>query len=168
MSRPNVTKKNTIPATPKGKPGDKKQANPRRVKAKATKTKKATTVKSRAQMKAMLEHMVNNGMMTKAQMLEKLELMGKKGMLTDGSRSKGIVESALFKAGNSAVSKTRRKGSPSGCAGFINDAGKKVIVYVTTAIEGSKKYTSLSKDAYANTDRLLTIERKKNATKDAK
>ncbi len=168
MSRPNVTKRNTISAKPAGKPGDKKQPKPRRVKAKATKAKKATIPKakfSRANMTKSLRLLVDMGEITQDEMYKKLAKLSEAGALTDGSKSKGIIEGALFKAGTSAVGKTRRKGSPSGCHGFVDDNGKKVIVYVTSCREGSTKYRSLAKGEFANTDRILSIEKKKRNAK---
>jgi|TARA_R100000093_G_C1922757_1_gene66197 hypothetical protein len=165
MSRPNVTKRNTISAKPAGKPGDKKQPKPRRVK-KSTRAKTAKAVKakqySRATFTASLDMQILAGMITKAQAIETIAEMDKKGLLTDGSRSKSEVESAMFKAGKKAIAQAR-KGSPQGCHGFLAENGKKVIVTITTAREGSDKYASLSKNEYLNTDRLLEIEKKKRA-----
>jgi hypothetical protein len=167
MSTPKVTKKNTMSAKPVGKPGDKKQPKPRRVKKQRVAIKALTPKAkfSRANMTKSLRLLVDMGEITQDEMYKKLAKLSEAGALTDGSKSKGIIEGALFKAGTSAVGKTRRKGSPSGCHGFVDDNAKKVIVYVTSCREGSTKYRSLAKGEFANTDRILSIEKKKRNAK---
>tara|TARA_R110002049_G_scaffold279393_1_gene458352 strand:+ start:484 stop:969 length:486 start_codon:yes stop_codon:yes gene_type:complete len=146
--------------------------------AKKTTTKTTLTQKnaktpgkkfSRASAVNTFKLMVTNGLMTRDEMSKKLALLDAKHALTDGTRSKDVTTQKCFDVSRKAVKAVRNVSKSAGSCAYVDDSGKMVIVYITTAREGSTKYNTLAKSDYANDVRLAKIHhQKRNEVKNAK
>tara|TARA_R110002020_G_scaffold55834_3_gene154860 strand:- start:5529 stop:6014 length:486 start_codon:yes stop_codon:yes gene_type:complete len=154
-NRKNAKQRKTTTTKTKAQPRKLKQQN----------AKKPGKRFSRAQAVNTMELMVLNGLMTRKQMTEKLAKLDAKQALTDGTRSKDVTTQKCFDVSRKAIKAVRNASKAPSTSAYVDASGKMVIVYVTTAREGSSKYASLAKSEYKNDVRLAMLHNKKREAK---
>lgn len=154
-NRKNAKQRKTTTTKTKAQPRKLKQQN----------AKKPGKRFSRAQAVNTMELMVLNGLMTRKQMTEKLAKLDAKQALTDGTRSKDVTTQKCFDVSRKAIKAVRNASKAPSTSAYVDASGKMVIVYVTTAREGSSKYASLAKSEYKNDVRLAMLHNKKRESK---
>ena len=154
-NRKNAKQRKTTTTKTKAQPRKLKQQN----------AKKPGKRFSRAQAVNTMKLMVLNGLMTRKQMTEKLAKLDAKQALTDGTRSKDVTTQKCFDVSRKAIKAVRNASKAPSTSAYVDASGKMVIVYVTTAREGSSKYASLAKSEYKNDVRLAMLHNKKREAK---
>lgn len=116
---------------------------------------------SASQYAKLLDIQVANRIITRAEANKQLAMMKSKGALTDGSRARDEVVIEATSRAMGVIRKAKIDGKREGTACYKNRAtGKMVIIYVTTAKEGSAKFKALAKGQYANDVRLARSKAK--------
>ena len=154
-NRKNAKQRKTTTTKTKAQPRKLKQQN----------AKKPGKRFSRASAVNTLKMMVENGLMTRTEMTAKIAKLDAKQALTDGTRSKDVTTQKCFDVSRKAIKQVRNASKATSTSAYVDDSGKMVIVYVTTAREGSSKYASLAKSEYANDVRIAKLHHKKRTDK---